>query len=323
MNLRRWSFVAVVLAVLAFGGLLTARGLGEGDDADDHPGFQFALIGDARYTEVERVEFVRLMESINGEDLAFTVHIGDIKGGGACTDDVYVETRALFDQFSAPLVYTPGDNDWTDCGRPPPLDRLAFLRRLFFSTEESQGRRRLRVLRQSAHFPENARWSHGQVTFATLHVVGSNNNQPDPTEPEGTRGDAREYASRNAANLDWLAQTFATARAERSRAVVLLMHADPAFARPPEQRGGFADLLDALERETVVFGKPVVLVHGDSHIGRVDKPMTDRSTGRTVANFTRVEVFGSPDVHWVRASVDPDDPGVLTFDQELVPGNRS
>lgn len=36
-----------------------------------------------------------------------------------------------------------------------------------------------------------------------------------------------------------------------------------------------------------------------------------------------METFGSPDVHWVRATVDPRDPKVFTFTQELIEANRA
>ncbi len=286
-------------------------------------GFQFALIGDARYRPAEDVKFQRLVETINREKVAFTVHVGDIKGGGPCSDEVYLQTHRIFEQFFSPLIYTPGDNEWTDCGNRRPLERLAFLRRVFFSTNESLGQRRLPVERQSQHYPENARWRFGDVTFATLHVVGSNNNLPDLSRPEGTRGDAQEFDSRNGANLAWLRQAFERAAAEASVAVVLAMQADPAFEAGPEQRGGFRDVLAGLERETVAFAKPVVLVHGDSHVFRVDKPMVSSTTGRAVENFTRVGTFGSPDIHWVRGTVHPGDANVLTFRQELIEANRA
>ena len=286
--------------------------------------FEFALIGDARYRPDEDVKFRRVMEAIDRRSVAFTVHIGDIKGGGRCSDDVYSRTRLLFDEFSSPLIYTPGDNEWTDCGDRTPSSRLALLRRVFFAGDESMGRRRLRLERQSGAYPENARWRHGGVTLATLHVVGSNNNLPgpaDPTAPRGGRGDAAEHAARNAADLEWLAQTFATARADGSMGVVLAMHADPGFELPRGQRGGFEELVAALEREAVAFAKPVVVVHGDTHVAVVDKPLKDSRTGRTVENLTRVETFGSPDIHWVRGAVDPGHPELFTFTQEVVEAN--
>lgn len=53
----------------------------------------------------------------------------------------------------------------------------------------------------------------------------------------------------------------------------------------------------------------------------VDKPLYDQGTGQLVENFTRVETFGNPQVHWVRVVVDPDDPAVFSFHQQIVAAN--
>jgi hypothetical protein len=57
------------------------------------------------------------------------------------------------------------------------------------------------------------------------------------------------------------------------------------------------------------------------HLGDIKggaEPLYSPETGRLVENFTRVEVFGDPSVHWVRVLVEPDRPGVFTFREELV-----
>src|SRR5215813_13765794 len=74
-------------------------------------------------------------------------------------------------------------------------------------------------------------------------------------------------------------------------------------------------------KETVTFGKLVVYVHGDTHIYRVDKPLFGSTSRRSIENFTRVATFGYPDTHWVRAIIDPKDPQVLSFRQEIVKEN--
>jgi hypothetical protein len=40
-----------------------------------------------------------------------------------------------------------------------------------------------------------------------------------------------------------------------------------------------------------------------------------------VPNFTRVEGFGSPNIHWVRIGVDLTSPDVFVIRQMLVPAN--
>ena len=76
-----------------------------------------------------------------------------------------------------------------------------------------------------------------------------------------------------------------------------------------------------LREQAPLFDNPVVLAVGDTHIFRVDKPLYRRD-GSLVENFTRVETFGDPLVHWVRVTVDLRDSHVFTFHQELVPGNE-
>lgn len=81
------------------------------------------------------------------------------------------------------------------------------------------------------------------------------------------------------------------------------------------QPSGFAEFKAALAAEVEEFGKPVVLVHGDTHTFRIDNPLPGLS------NFTRVETFGSPQVHWVRASADARSPQVFSFQPEFVEEN--
>jgi len=105
--------------------------------------------------------------------------------------------------------------------------------------------------------------------------------------------------------------------------VMLLMQANPHFEVAPTNRVrlGFNRMLDLLESETIAFGKPVVLVHGDSHYFRIDQPLLGKRTRRRLENFTRVETFGNPDVHWLRVSVDWLDPNLFQFHPQYVRKN--
>ena len=177
------------------------------------------------------------------------------------------------------------------------------------------GKRTMEVLSQGGAYVENLLWAHGQVLFATLHVVGTNNNAGKPAE----------YEARNAANLFWMKAAFAIARKQGFRGVMLIMQANPRFEEKRRKASdGFADTVAALERETLAFKGQVVLVHGDSHYFRIDKPLVparDNPEGSRVENFTRVETFGPPDVHWIRATAEPADPMVFQFEQRIVEAN--
>jgi hypothetical protein len=294
----------------------------------------FGLIGDLAYAPAQESLLDNVLADLNRTPLAFVLHVGDLASPRrACTDALVTRRLEQFQASANPLIFTPGDNDWTDChdGQGTtggdPLERLDNLRTLFFAGNESLGQRRIALTRQSAgtkhaKYRENARWDLGGVTFLTLHVVGSNNGRG-----RNAAGDV-EFAERNNANLDWLREAFAHAKAAGSRAVMILQQANMFTDYPPvpsdnkQEPSGFADLRGALRDEVIAFGKPVVLVHGDSHYFRIDKPYMRRPlSGPAVENFTRVETFGEPHHHWLQVTIDPVDPNVFVFRPRILPAN--
>lgn len=287
--------------------------------------FRFVAFGDMPYCSPARPQdcpaeegrVAALMRDINGARPAFTVFVGDTKGGAEiCTDDRVLRAFSWMGLANHPLVYTPGDNEWTDCwqdrgGRFDPLERLALIRARFFATAASLGRpmaltRQADADPQHRPFVENARWAHQGVVFATLHVVGSNNNRPTeagespPSRPP--EGAMEEYQARDAANRAWLAATFAEARRVEARAVVLAMQAEMYFADRcgRGQVSGFRDMRAALAREAAGFGRPVLLIHGDIHTWLQDRPVPE------APNVTRIMVPGAADTRAVVVEVNPD-----------------
>ncbi len=255
--------------------------------------FTFAAIGDVPYGPAD--ELGELAQRINRAAPAFTIHVGDIKSGGSlCSDEAFATVRRLFDEFDQPLVYTPGDNEWTDChrrscGQYDPLERLARLRTLFFATDLSFGKHKLALQSQAAHtgfgkYVENRRWSVGKVSFVTLHLVGSNNNW-QPELPSVT-----EYAGRDEANIAWLRDSFAQAKARKDVAIVLAMQADTFYGQPKAD-SGFTRWLAALAEEVEGWGKPVLLIQGDTHLHRIDQPLKN-AQGKPLPLLTRVVVPG-------------------------------
>ena len=82
--------------------------------------FTFAALGDTPYNAEEEARFVPLIAELNSNDLAFVIHIGDFKSGWSdCDDGLYRERREWFSLSHHPIIYVPGDNDWTDCWRGP------------------------------------------------------------------------------------------------------------------------------------------------------------------------------------------------------------
>ena len=364
MNEKRKLFLSAVAVVLF--AVVTAN-VSADQDSDDRDGsdgsYAIGLWGDMPYSDLQAAVGVpNLIADMNARGLAFTVHDGDLKAGNGtansttpttCSDALYVQALGFFNALNAPAIFTPGDNDWTDCDRPSnggfsSRERLDHERQVFFSTPFSLGQRRLRQQVQTAPLclgangptpcVENRRWTFHGVTYATLNVQGSCNNLCD------TGPDLAEWAARNQANIAWLKETFRDADARHSAAVMLVAQANPGWdlsdgtrapLRDPKTLGetdgqtdGYQDYLLALREEVIAFRKPVAYVHGDSHYARVDKPLQD-SRGRRIENFTRVETFGdnqangTNDVHWLKVFVDPRSREVFSYQAQIVPANRT
>ncbi|PAW69084.1 MAG: hypothetical protein B9S34_00125 [Opitutia bacterium Tous-C1TDCM] len=289
--------------------------------------FTFAAVGCMPYGRLPGSQegFARVIAEINRHRPAFSVHLGDIFGGEEdATDALYLKRRAEFDTFSTALVYTPGDNEWTDAHRSghEPQERLAFLRRTFFADERSRGAQPLDLVTQRrdpafAAYVENARWSRGGVIFATLHLVGSANNH-QPKFP----GAVEEWRAREAANVAWLRAVFAEATRTAAPGVAFFFQANAVSANGgPTHDPGFTAVLAALETEARAFGKPVLLVHADEHRYRLEPGIRLRRDADPVPNVTRLETFGAGDFHAVLVTVDPASPRVFLAGPLLVPGN--
>jgi hypothetical protein len=293
--------------------------------------FTFAAIGCVPYVNYNDggAAFPRLIAEINRHTPVFTVHVGDINAGSEnVTDELLLKRRAEFNTFDGPLIYTPGDNEWTDthtaqAGGHDPLERLAKIRELFFAEEKSLGKVTIPLVTQRRDpqfkkFVENARWAHGGVLFATVHVVGSsNNNQPQ------VPGAVAEWQERDAADEAWVRATFAEARTTNAIGVALFIQADP-FAADANQQGyknGFEKFLKTVEEEARAYAKPVLLVHADEHRFRLDSGMRFAAGAEPVANFTRLETFGDENVHGSLVVVDPASAQVFLAAPLLVPGN--
>ena len=366
-SMRRAVGTAYRMILLALVGVaLTISATGGEDDEDEDGnghGYAIGLWGDLPYSDVQALTGVpNLIADMNKQKLAFTVHDGDLKGGNStpnsvtpttCSDALYIQALGYFNALNAPAMFTPGDNDWTDCDRPSnggfsSRERLDHERQLFFSTPFSLGRHRMRQEVESSPLckgvngdvpcVENRRWIVGHVAYATLNIQGSCNNLCD------TAPDAAEWMARNEADIAWMQDTFAVAKTRGLAAVMLITQGNPGWdltdgTRAPlrdpktlvetdQQPDGYKEFLSALRDEVIAFRKPVAYVHGDSHYFRVDKPFLDIN-GRRLENFTRVETFGdnaangNNDVQWVKVLVEPRNPEVFAFQPQIVTGNRT
>jgi hypothetical protein len=286
--------------------------------------YSFAVIGDVPYGDTQITAFPGWIQQINHDPVVQSVvHLGDIKNGSSlCTDSYFDVIRADFDTFEDPLVYTPGDNEWTDCHRTNngaynPLERLDRVRQVFFDEPgRSLGEKQLNVEAQQ-DFPENVVYHRAEVTFAAANVTGSNNGlQPwtglGLTEP--TAAQIQAVNDRTAADIALLHQAFAEARDRGDRGVVIMQQADmfdPTYVPTWADIGAFQPWVQAIIDESSSFAGPVYLMDGDSHIYNTDKPLAAGSPWLTTYdvhgsadNLTRVTVDGSSNnKDWLKVTV--------------------
>ncbi len=276
--------------------------------------FSIVILGDMPYGPPEETyaPFRSLIEAINASRPDLVIHIGDTKSGGSfCTDEILSEQLGFMNTFEAPVLYTPGDNEWTDCHGPraggyDPRERLSHIRETYFKEPGmSLGGRRIPIETQSADgYPENARVMMNGVMIITAHVVGSNNGfeAHDPVAAE-------EYFARDAANRDWLTASFAAARDQDASALILAIHGDMFefdFGLPWNAEGflrhsGFAQFARVLKDEANLFGRPVLLTFGDSHVFNMFQPFPKSAPG-----IMALETFGAEIMHAVAVHVTPE-----------------
>ncbi len=346
---------ALLIASAAF----SLGAIADEDRRDDGSrSFTVAVFGDWPYSQALLDNAHLLQNSVNAADVDLIVHVGDIHSGSMpCTSAGILPALATanpgwnqavfhaFQQFDAPLVYTPGDNEWSDCHKTKqfksgaPLKELASVRELFFAKPGATlGRHEMKVSTQAqkydpafpadSQFVENVMWRRSGVQFATFNIPGGSNDDLAAWTNgfEDAPAHAREIAERQAADLRWLNATFRKAREERARAVVIIVQAD--MWDPEQTAVGGAGLskhtpfVAQLATLSLQFGRPVLLLNGDTHTYFTDKPLANpaSTTGiihntPAVPNLTRVVVQGSTNApaEWLRLTIDPNSAAVFSW----------
>jgi hypothetical protein len=184
------GFTAVLALLVA--ALVTSLGAAAGNGTPIDPNsanpLTLSIIGDLPYSATQLEAFPSWVDEINSDPKVDTVvHLGDIQSGSTVCSDGYFDTiLGLFESFKDPVVYTPGDNEWTDCHRTNngaynPLERLAKLRATFFSSPGvTLGGRKKQVLAQTG-YPENV--SGCSRRPCSRHSTSSARTTASPTGP--------------------------------------------------------------------------------------------------------------------------------------------
>jgi hypothetical protein len=335
--------------------MLVASALATITTAQAYSALSIAVFGDAPYglNDADSAQFdatPAFIKTINDDpDVSLVLHAGDIHSGKqTCSYGFDQSIYNLWTAFQSPLVYTPGDNEWTDChktkeGSQPPLDNLGYVRQIFFANTGHTLGVDMPVMSQASDFDptypsdaeyvENVMWVQSEVVFVTLNVPGGSNNDEDNwfglarTQPQ-----TDEILKRTSAALRWLDKAFALARDYHARAVVIMLQADMWDLDGTDQKdlhiANYRQYIDSIALHTTLFGKPVLLINGDSHGYRSDNPLAmgapciiengstevacsddaydNQPYGYDVKNFHRIVVHGSTaPMEWVKLQVKP------------------
>ena len=257
----------------------------------------FLVMGDMPYTPIDELNLMPtgvLGSKVKTTEHAFLLHVGDLKSGAEpCTDELLTKNKQLLSSLSTqPFIYTPGDNEWTDCDRAnltpryDELARLVFLKSLMYDSSYLEKAKQLEKFERQASMTENARWQLADVEFMTLHIAGTHNGRRQILKSDKQLA-YQQADARDANNLQWLAQANPTAKG-----YVIAFQADiythqtdqPACGAALHQEcDGFKVYRDALHEFASTVKKPVLVIHGDTG------PYCQQSLS---SNLTRLNVPG-------------------------------
>ncbi|CDY78713.1 Probable transmembrane protein [Caballeronia glathei] len=324
--------VCAVLAVLLCGALVRQQaeagpGGADGAGSEGTP-LGFALIADALTRPADEASVRQLLDAIARErDMSFIVYDGNIKGPTEpCRDNVYESRHDLLDASRTPLILLPGQHDWADCalaqaGGYDPVERLDFVRQLFFGDATSLGQTPLSLARESEvarfrPFRENVRWQANGIAFIGLNAPSPNNHY---LTAGGRNG---EFEDRSVASTFWLEHAAESARRAELRALVVIIQGDPDFSRYERRdrfswlrfshgnqgRDGFLEFKRSLVKAAELFRGPVIVIHGSETAlpngFRIDQPLHN-DKGAVVANLTRIAMaLHKPQAQWLEVETD-------------------
>jgi len=226
--------------------------------------FDFVALGDTAYNlPGDYAVYARLIERINAAAPAFSIHVGDTWGAMVCDEAAHRTVREWFERYQQPVVYTPGDNEWTDCRKPEVLQTflnvmsgkgtpaelaelqrlrtlesafagesygdvlgsLATIRQVFFAEAQSLGAKPMPVVRQAdvSDFRNMVENLRWEYGGVLFATVHVTGSGMGFTINDAAR--ANEAIERNRANVAWLEATFAEASSRQAKAVVIALHA--------------------------------------------------------------------------------------------------
>jgi len=252
--------------------------------------------------------------------------------GGGTYDPTTGNVKYVTDPATGqPVDYAGGD----------PVANLALVRSLFFPRPgQTLGSGKLHVQSQAteydpafpsdAQYVENVIFERKGTLFVTLNLPGGSNNDADIWYGAPTRStaQAQEASERTGADLRWLDHAFTQASQNGDTSVLIMTQADmwDLDGKTAAHLTNYEPLVSSIAAHTTAFGKPVLLINGDSHVYRSDNPLSptapcvaDSAAGEVscanesaahpgydVPNFHRIVVHGSTfPLEWLKLTVQP------------------
>ena len=222
----------------------------------------------------------------------FAMHVGDLKGGsGRCTNGLLKRNFDLIKNvYPGRTIFTPGDNDWTDCDRgknnkDSELERLGHLREIISNEQMSTKFLNQADYRSQPEMNENKKWKHNDVHFFSLHLVGTNNGRrigSIKNDDIDVALNAIELRDRN--NFRWLRKNFREAKEGNASAVIIFTHADIFKVLGGDKKlkacssdmtikcDAHAEIRKEILKLSRSFKRPVLFVHGDTSQYCLDRP---------------------------------------------------
>ena len=308
------------LALVAAAAALAAVAVAAAASAAGPDKLTVAVYGDAPYLDTStpalaampRAEFnatPAFIDTINADpSLQEVIHVGDIHSGSEpCTRAYDLAVYGLWSIVQKPLIYTPGDNEWSDCTKVKeepgsdndnptthpnlPLENLGLIRQIFFARPGwTLGENPMHVISQAqvydhkfptdSQFVENVMWQQGKTVFVTLDIPGGSNNDADPwyaaEHLPASPAEAIEMQQRTDADVRWLARAFRMA--DDANNLVIVGQSDMwDTTDSPSHQTNYEPIVQAMASDTLAFGKPVLYLNGDSHLYRSDDPLQQGS----------------------------------------------
>jgi len=172
------------------------------------------ILADMPYSDKEKTMLQgpngNLYRLINEISPSVVMHLGDLKNGGeSCTDTLLKEHKVLLNQvYPGKVIYTPGDNDWTDCDRSSlpynfdELERLDYLVKLMYQTPPLLTNNLEAITSQEPQI-ENKLWINNRLAMSTIHLVGTSNGRAH-IEKSQQKNAIAKADTRDTLNLIWL-----------------------------------------------------------------------------------------------------------------------